>query len=256
MEKKGLVVNGISFKDILEGRQKAHWLDFSRPIAQLIGNKELLNLTSGIGVFDQFLFRMLGWHIGGVYFDGIMRTEHSSRVKATQHQVQTGVIMSDHAIIEPASLTIEIMMSDAHNSAIVNNANFLDTITNAYKLVRPYINSNMPKSYITKGEGRSAAAWSLLKAMQMARMPLVVETRLGTYNNMLIEELSAPDDLKTLHALKCTVRLKEIIVANTSEIKVSARAAAIPATQGGQAQAQSAGDLQMKNSSKKIGEKE
>ena len=65
----------------------------------------------------------------------------------------------------------------------------------------------------------------------------MIETRLGTYNNMLIEELSAPDDLKTLHALRCTVRLKEAIVANVSENKVSARPAATPATQGGQTQA-------------------
>lgn len=235
MEKaNGLSANGISFKDILEGRQKAHWLDFSRSIAQLLGNKELLNMTSGIGKLDKFLFRMIGWHIGGVYFDGIMRTEHSSRVKATQYPVQTGVLMAEHAIIEPISLTIEIMTSDAHNSAIIPNTDFLDTIYNAYKVVRPYISSAMPKSYVVKGEGRSAAAWQLLKAMQMARIPITVETRLGTYHNMLIEELSAPDDIKTLHALRCTVRLKEIVVASVAEVKVAARPSATKQANGGQ----------------------
>ena len=55
---------------------------------------------------------------------------------------------------------------------------------------------------------------------------------------MIIEELSAPDDAKTLHALKATVRLREIIVADVAETKVSARAASYEQSSGGQVQAQ------------------
>lgn len=241
MEKSnGLSVDGQKFfKNILDGiDKKAPWLDFARPISQLIGNKELLDLTSGIGRLDKFLFRVIGWTIGGAYFDGIMRTEHSSRVKATQHPTQTGVTFTDHAFIEPSGLTIEIMMSDCHGSAFTPSGDFLTDIQNAVKIIRPYTNLATLKTYAAKGEGRSATAWLLLKTMQLSRMPLVIETRLGTYKNMLIEELSAPDDLKTLHALRCTVKLKEVIVANVAETKVSARPAATPTTQGGQTQAQ------------------
>ncbi|WP_371374909.1 phage baseplate protein [Sporomusa aerivorans] len=67
--------------------------------------------------------------------------------------------------------------------------------------------------------GDPPKAWMTLKAMQLARQPLVVETRLQTYQNMLIEELSAPDDVKTLNALKTTARLREIIVADVAETK-------------------------------------
>ena len=250
MEKNGLVINDKSFKDILEGRKKTPWLDFTRPISQATSNKELLDLTSGIGRLDKFLFRMTGWSIGGAYFDGIMRTEHSSRVKATQHPTQTGVTFTDHAFIEPAGLTIEIMMSDCHSSAFTPSGDFLADIQNAVKIIKPYTNLATLNTYAAKGEGRSAAAWLLLKTMQLSRMPLVVDTRLGTYNNMLIEELSAPDDLKTLHALRCTVRLKEVIVANVSETKVSARPTATPPTQGGQTQAQSGDNSQSWISSK------
>lgn len=187
---------------------------------------------------------MIGWSIGGAYFDGIMRTEHSSRVKATQYPTQTGVTFTDHAFIEPSSLTIEIMMTDCHSSAFTPNGDFLADIQNAVKIIRPYINLATLNSYAAKGEGRSAAAWLLLKTMQISRIPLVIETRLGTYNNMLIEELSAPDDIKTLHALRCTVRLREVIVASVAETKVSARPAATPPTQGGQTQAKNADKLE------------
>ena len=82
----------------------------------------------------------------------------------------------------------------------------------------------MPTMVTTPGEGRSIDAWKSLRALQMARVPITVETRLQTYHNMLIEELSAPDDVNTLHALRCTVRMREIIFATVAETAVSARA--------------------------------
>ena len=78
-----------------------------------------------------------------------------------------------------------------------------------------------------QGDGRSAAAWTTLRAMQVARTPITVETRLQTYDNMIIEELSAPDDVKTLNAFRCTVRLREIFFATVAETQVSKRAAAL-----------------------------
>ena len=43
---------------------------------------------------------------------------------------------------------------------------------------------------------------------------------------MLIEELSAPDDVKTLHALRCTIRMREIIFAEVAETQTSTRKSA------------------------------
>ena len=84
----------------------------------------------------------------------------------------------------------------------------------------------MPTMVTTPGEGRSIDAWKSLRALHMARVPITVETRLQTYHNMLIEELSAPDDVNTLHALRCTVRMREIIFATVAETAVSARESA------------------------------
>jgi carbamoylphosphate synthase large subunit len=70
--------------------------------------------------------------------------------------------------------------------------------------------------------------------MQLERAPLTVTTRLQTYENMIIEELSAPDDYMTLNALKCTVHLKQIIFANVAEIAVSQRKSTAAPTSGGQ----------------------
>ncbi|WP_371378935.1 phage baseplate protein [Sporomusa aerivorans] len=213
-------------------------MDFSQQIAKLTGKYELINMVSGIANLDTFLFRTPKWPIGGVYFDGIMRTEHVSRVRPTQYPVQTGVTMTDHAIIEPAELTIEVMMSDCHTTSFVTNNVYLDLVYQSLQKISSYSNIVQINQDTTTGNGRSAKAWMTLKAMQLARQPLVVETRLQTYQNMLIEELSAPDDVKTLNALKTTVRLREIIVANVAETQTSARVAAYEQTNGGQVTAQ------------------
>lgn len=216
-------------------------MDFSQQIAKLTGKYDLLNMVSGIAGLDTFLFHTPKWPIGGVYFDGIMRTEHLSRVRPTQYPVQTGVVVTDHAIIEPAELTIEVMMSDCHTTSFSSGISFLDMVYKSLQSIRLYSNF-IETEQIGTGDGRSARAWKTLKSMQLARTPLVVETRLQTYENMLIEELSAPDDVKTLNAFKCTVRLREIIVAQTAETQVSARAAAIKPSSGGQTPAKTPGD--------------
>lgn len=237
--KKGLSVDGYNyFSDILSGTKQPGWMDFSPQIAKLTGKYDLINMVSGISNLDTFLFRTPKWPIGGVYFDGIMRTEHVSRIKPTQYPVQTGVNMTDHAIIEPAELTIEVMMTDCHTKSFVTNNLFLDTIYQALQKIVLYSNFVPIERGTATRDGRSANAWITLKAMQLARHPIEVETRLQTYKNMLIEELSAPDDVRTLNAFKATVRLREIIVANVAETQTSARVAAYKQTNGGQVPAQ------------------
>ena len=112
----------------------------------------------------------------------------------------------------------------------------------------------MPDILTTPGENRSIAAWKSLRAMQLSRVPITVETRLQTYNNMIIEELSAPDDVNTLHGLRCTVRLREIIFASVAETTVSARAtASVEESSGGQVPVQTGDDVN-KTAARAIGD--
>ncbi len=235
---KGLSVDGVLyFKDVIDGTEPLECMEFSRQIAKLTGNYMLLNLATGFDNLDTFLFRMPSWPIGGIYFDGIMQTEHVSRIKPTQYPVQTGVQMTDHAIIEPVELTVDVMMSDAETSTYVSMNPLLNTLYQAVQRIKIYNNfaSLCSQPSILRGDGRAAATWQTLRLLQTSCVPITVETRLGTYVNMVIEELSAPDDVKTLHAFRCTVRMREIFFAEAAETQTSARAAATKnATNGGQ----------------------
>lgn len=264
--KRGLSIDGINyFADIVSGKQKPDWMQVGVEVGKITGHYEIANFLSGYKNMEQFLFRTPQWPIGGMYFDGIMRSEHVSRVRPTNYPVQTGVTMTDHAIIEPVELTIEIMMTDSSADSYMNLSPFVSgvlqkvtgvpiigNVLQSAPLVKKiydwYSNfrglPKMPGILTQPGENRSIAAWKSLRAMQLSRVPITVETRLQTYNNMLIEELSAPDDVNTLHALRCTVRLREIIFASVAETAVSTRASASAAeSSSGQVPVQTGDDV-------------
>lgn len=256
----GLTIGGQNLASFVSEQNpaKPSWMDFGKVIGQMTGNYKVLEFLTGYEGLQQFMFRTPKWPIGGIYFDGILRTEHMSRVRPTTYPVQTGVTMTDHAIIEPAELTIDVMMTDCATDNMMagagNSGDFLAFAANnliggkaggiigqalkIYEMTKNMDYSNfldlVGGSPVTQaGPGRSVNQWNLLKEMQLSRVPIIVETRLQTYSNMIIEELSAPDDYQTLNALKCTVRLKEIIFANVAETTVSARAACTAAESSG-----------------------
>ena len=224
-------MNSIIFKpklnisEILAGSTVPPWLiDIVNIPNSIIKQQSILNMSSGLNVqnIQGFLFRTPKWGINGVYFDGILRTEHKSSIKLTQFPIQSGCLGTDHAVVEPASLSIDIMMSDANN---VRNLNKVDLLNTAIQYLKSLVkNSNYVEiNSDLNGEGRSVNAWTILRGMQLSRTPITVETRLHDYKNMIIEELSVPDDYKTYTALKCTVRLREIITVGVSDDTTSKR---------------------------------
>ena len=276
--KRGLSIDGVVnlASVIANPNSTPNWMKFGATLGQLTGNYNILNFMTGIKGLDNFTFQGKNWTIGGMAFDGIMRTDHESKVRTTNYPVQTGVTMTDHAIVEPAELSIDIMMTDTAGNILTNDilGNFVDfgvtsllgktagtiakvamsankMVENALRQSTKGIFGSMtqqntglgslfgelskPSAIADVGAGRSVSAWQALKTMQLERAPLTVTTRLQTYENMIIEELSAPDDYQTLNALKCTVRLKQIIFANVAEVTTSKRpAASTGPTSGGQ----------------------
>lgn len=166
-------------------------------------------------------------NIGGWFFDAFLRVDHTSRLSITSHPVQTGANISDHAFLEPQELNIEIGMSDVATSLI--NGQF------------------------SEGWSRSVTAYQVLKELQKQRIPVQVMTRLGLYQNMLIEVISAPDNYQTLFGLRATVTLKEIIVASVTTVKVSSRPQITGATNRGTQEAISPAESVLRSMAKARG---
>lgn len=149
---------------------------------------------SGLGVSTV----LVKSNIGGFIVDAIFSvdTEHSMTV--TQHPVQTGANMSDHAFVNPVRISMEIGVSDAMG----------------------YRNG---AQYTSEGATKSIKAYRTLCKLQELRTPMQVVTRLNTYNNMLIESIQVNDDVSTLAAFKASVSLVQVLVVNVGTEKVSAR---------------------------------
>lgn len=136
-------------------------------------------------------------NIGGWFFDAYLKMTHTSRLTITDHPVQTGAALTDHAFLQPRELSIEVGMSNVATSFVPGQ--------------------------FSGGYSRSVTAFQVLKDLQALRVPIQVHTRLGLYQNMLIEVLSAPDDHTTLDGLRATVTFREILVAQVKTVQISAR---------------------------------
>jgi len=135
-------------------------------------------------------------NIGGWVFDAFLKIDHNSRLEITQHPVQTGASIADHAFLQPRTLQFEIGMSD---------------------VAKDVINGQFGSS-----EGRGLKAYELLKNLQFARTPVQVTTRLDVFEKMLVADVHVPDDYKTLYGLRATVTMQEILVADVYTYKISA----------------------------------
>lgn len=140
---------------------------------------------------------MVRQNIGGFFFDAVFKVDHENILEITQHPVQTGANITDHSFMQPKTLIFDIGMSDA-NAEIV---------------------SGQYDATVSK----SVSAYETLKYLQESRIPVSIFTRLGSYKNMLIKQISVSDDLKTAFGLRATVHLQQIIVVDVATVKVSSR---------------------------------
>lgn len=125
---------------------------------------------------------------GRILFDAVLHVDHSLNVVTTDHPVQTGANISDHAYKENDEVTLEIGMSDAAVSS--------------------------------GGSNRSVNAYQTLRSIAANRELVTLVTRLNTYPNMLIVSLSAPDDYTTMFGLRATVTFKQIKIVSVSTVQV------------------------------------
>ena len=140
-------------------------------------------------------------------FDAVLDLEHEQRLEATHHPIQTGADINTHAYLQPARLTLYVLMSDA---------------------VAQYGCSTKPGSGValfTGSSSKSVSAYQTVLSIQSARQPLTVVTRLRTYTNMIITSVAPREDSKTITGLRMRVEFTQIITAAVSTVPVSARPA-------------------------------
>lgn len=137
---------------------------------------------------------------GRFLFDFVFSTEHKMNLKPTEHPVQSGSSITDHSIMQPDEVILEIGMSDTVIGSETNHS------VNGYKMLR---------------------------AIMQKREPLTLTTRLNTYRDMLITSISAPDDVHTMFALKASIYLQQIKIATVATVSVQQTVSASKSSDSG-----------------------
>lgn len=137
-------------------------------------------------------------------FDCVPRISHEQVIVTTDHPVQTGSSISDHAYMRPARLSLEIGMSDTMDSYTV------DMWTGGLQ--------SSPGT-----QSKSVNAFQTLLAIQKSRIPVQITTRLNSYSNMIFESIEPEETYETVTGLRVTIRLRQIFVASTQLVPNSSR---------------------------------
>jgi hypothetical protein len=136
-------------------------------------------------------------NVENYFFDAVFVTDHSTQRQITSHPVQWGAAITDHSYQEPASVSLQIGMSDVMDS----------------------FDSNQ---YASQSLSKSVNAYRMFITLQKTGVPVTLNTKLQRYTNMVIANINTSDDARTIYSLKATITFKEILIGETSKVSKSA----------------------------------
>jgi len=117
-----------------------------------------------------------------------LEEQHHDELVITDHPVEQGAAISDHAYKKPAEVTLTLAWSNSSLSAVTSLqfGNYSDFV------------------------------YKNLLTLQASRTPFDLSTGKRKYKNMLIQALSVRTDEKTENSLIATVHCREVIIVQTT----------------------------------------
>ena len=145
--------------------------------------------------------------IDALVLDASVKEEHLAEVEVTDHPVEQGAAVSDHARPKPEELTIEGLVSNTP-------LNFIQARRSVTSEGFTWTTSAQTNA-IRGNPGNAEAAYVTLRAMRDAPRLLTIITALRSYDNMVMTSLKIPRDKDTGDVLKFTAKFKQVrIVTN------------------------------------------
>jgi hypothetical protein len=147
--------------------------------------------------------------IGQIFADVTVEENHRDEVIITQHPVEGGGVITDHAYKRPAELEIRCGFSNS-------SAGYVGYVQEQYRA---------------------------LLGLQLARQPFTVYTGKRRYQNMLTRGLSVVTDPHSENILMASVALQEIVIVSTQTTGAGQSGSAAPGANGDQADPASTGSV-------------
>lgn len=157
--------------------------------------------------------------------DATIEEVHTDDLEITEHPVEQGAAISDHAFKRPAEVVITAGWSDSpNNSGIANtligaaaNANSaVQAVIGAAELVGGVLNVLNGST----GVSPSVQAYNTLLGYQQNRLLFTIYTGKRTYQNMVVKSLVTTTDQKTENAAIIRITCRQILMAVTQTVTV------------------------------------
>jgi hypothetical protein len=126
--------------------------------------------------------------IGGILVECPIMEEHNDALRLTDHPVEQGAAITDHAFKLPADLTMTVAWSRGLSTLF--NSNYLNDV------------------------------YDQLLILQNSRVPMRITTERRTYRNMLLTLISTKVDKTTANILLVTIRARQVLLATTQVVSL------------------------------------
>lgn len=143
--------------------------------------------------------------------------EHRDELVITEHPVEQGAVVTDHAYKLPALLTLRLGWSTSQPSSSVSGIN--NVLTSAAGFLTGALTLPVLAGFFNSASDAFVNnIYNTLLTVQANRTLITVATARRLYQNMLLQSLSIETDEKTEHALMVTAILKQIILVQSQVI--------------------------------------
>lgn len=162
--------------------------------------------------------------IGGYEAQITVEEDHHDQMRITDHPVEQGAAITDHAYKMPATVTIRCGWS---NSPSPKKTGLIDIPANLVAGLASTLAAFTGQADYVRD------VYTQLLGLQAAAEPFTILTAKRTYVDMLIESLTTMTNRETENSLMIVAVCKQVILVNTEIVSVPAAAQALPQeTQG------------------------
>jgi hypothetical protein len=160
---------------------------------------------AAFSALDNYLTLIPQGNIGGIAIQATIEEEASDTVSVTDHPVEAGAQISDHAFVKPAELVLRCGWSNSHG---------------LLGIVALFSGGGAPSNGGPTVPGLSTSdyvsgVYSQLLELQQSLLPFTVQSSIRRYTNMMFSALHLTRDQKTSRALMVTASLRQVIIVQT-----------------------------------------
>ena len=165
-----------------------------------------------------------GTVLDDIHAQATVEEHHRDELEITEHPVEQGAAISDHAFKRPAEVTLVLGWSNSPSSdgSLINSAigfatassAALRNVADAYETVSGVLGIQSELS--GAGVSQIQSIYQKLLDLQEKRALFVLYTGKRVYTNMVCKMLTTETDYKSAHSMLIRMVCKQVILVNTS----------------------------------------